>query len=143
MTVNFREFSQELDKMKLEIEKKVSDKIKDIVNEIYDALLEPKFAGGTPKLTGFLRGNWLVTINVPANGPVGSRDNVNTSKRDALIAQFNKYPPEVILSANSIIFNNEVPYGSIVNDGTTSRPGQNFVEKSVQRGFQRLNGVIK
>jgi len=143
MTTNFREFSKELSDIKDEIKLKVSDVIKDVVNEIFNALLEPKLMGGTPKVTGWLRGNWLVTINAPASGPVGSQQNVDKSTRERLIAEFNQYPPEVIMSTNSIIFNNEVPYGNAVNDGTSTQPPQNFVEKSVQRGFKRLNKGIK
>ncbi len=139
MATNFKEFSKEMKEMESLIKKEVSDTIKDVGIEIVSALLEPKGAGGTPKRTGWLRANYTITLNSPKKGTVGSQNAVTTAQRDSLISAFKNAKSDVILSANKIIINNSVPYGSAVNDGTGTQPPQNFIEKSTQRGLRRLN----
>ena len=143
MTTNLNAFNKEMEILQKEIELKTSNVIKDVVNEIFDALLEPKSMGGTPKVSGWLRSNWLTSTNTPINSVVGSKDSVRTAKRQSLIDSFNLLSPKQLLKVNKIIFNNPTPYAEDVNNGTTTTSAQNFAERSAQRGLSRLNGVIK
>ena len=139
MSVNFKQFSKEIEDMKSLIKDEIADTIKDVGIEIVSALLEPKGVGGTPKRTGWLRANYTITLNTPKTGTVGSQKSVTTTQRDNLISAFKNAKTDVILKADRIIINNSVPYGEVVNDGTDKQPPQNFIEKSTQRGLRRLN----
>ncbi len=139
MGTNFKSaYQKELRAIKSKIEDEVADSVRDVGIEIIFALLESKAVGGTPKLSGWLRANYMITLNTPQEGTVGSPKAVTTSMRDRLIRAFKSTKTNTILSANAIIINNDVPYGSYVNDGTATQPPQNFIEKSVQRGFKKL-----
>lgn len=103
---------------------------KNVVMEVIDALLEPKAVGGTPKKTGHLRSNYIITTDQKYEGVVGSPENVDKSKREESIASFKNSTD--LLNKSNIYINNNVEYGPKVNSD------QRFREASIQRGLKRL-----
>ena len=103
---------------------------KNVVNEIYNALLEPKDTGGTPKKTGHLRSNYLITIENTTDEVVGSPKNVNKSKRDQLKREFDN--TQNLSQVKEIHINNSVDYGPVVN----SRQG--FREIALEKGKEAI-----
>lgn len=137
MGTNFKQFSQEMDDLKNKIKDEIEVVIKDVVSEIFKALLEPAPLG-TPKDTGFLKSNWIISVDIPRPFPVGSKINVSSAISEQK-RSFTGFLNRSLDGTKMIFINNGVNYGSIVNYGSSSRPPTNFVERSTQRGARRLN----
>jgi hypothetical protein len=131
MAVNNKQFAKSIEQDLKKLINQIEQVEKDVVNEIFDALLEPKQAGGTPKKTGHLRSNFIITTDSKFNGVVGSPENVDISKREQSRTDFDN--EQNLITKKSITINNNVPYGPKVNSS------QRFREASIQRGLERLN----
>ena len=135
---NLAQFLSDLKAQEEKIYSAIGQVEKDVVREIYEALQESKADGGTPVLTGWLRSNWILSIDSEVSGPVGSRDNISP----ALAAQqsaFDNVMNANLLDADMIWFNNDVEYGPAVNYGNKNYAGHKFRERSIKRGLDRLN----
>lgn len=134
-TANLRIFLKELEEDFDTLFKKIQKVEKDIVSEIMQALMEPKEVGGTPVKTGWLKGNWVISLNSIRTDVVGNRDSssgVNEANR-ARDNAFKSFLNADLSNTKMIYLNNNVPYGVIVNSK------QGFREGSIQRGLSRLN----
>lgn len=138
MDKNLTIFLKDLDK---EIKNVLSDtntKIQGTVASMKDALLRPKAQQGTPKITGHLRANWIVSIDNEFLGVAGSQNNVSTSERERAWNEF--LGIDDLYLRNNIYLNNNVYYGPWVNSGPK---GQHFRESAIQVGEGYLNAHRK
>jgi hypothetical protein len=107
-------------------------RLKGISKAINESLIGPVSSLITPKDTGHLRNNWVVSIDQEYLDVSGSRENPNNSKQEAnwrvLIAKKDLY------LSNNIYFNNNVYYGPWVNDGNDRMPERNFRKAAIQAG---------
>ena len=133
MGVNLNRFFKELDREQDKILDEVERIIKDVVSSIFISL-QPN----TPLQTGWLRSNWLISINTPRVSPIGSKKNISPAL-SAQKASFTKFLSQSLNNVEIIFLNNNVPYGEFVNNGTSTRPPTNFVQKSVLIGLSTLN----
>lgn len=135
---NLKEFHKALEKQEKGIYKEVEDITKEVTLGILDALKEPKSAGGTPVITGWLVSNWIISINTSLNSPVGARENIAAAV-NAQKSSVQNFKNLDLLDTKMIYINNSVPYGPSVNYGSRSQPAQYFREDSLERAKIRLN----
>lgn len=138
---SFDKFLKDLEKESNQCLSSINNKIKSTGEVIYESLLGPKSDQGTPKITGHLRSNWIITIDSKYDGVVGSKENVDTSLRNSKIIEFLGID-DLYLKSN-IFFNNNVEYGPKVNYGTDKIAPQYFREKAKQRGDEYLKANRK
>jgi HK97 gp10 family phage protein len=134
MSTNLSQFINEINTEKNKIEDSMSKIIKDIVRAIFDKTLLPKQSGGAPKKTGWLRSNIFVNINNSILDTVGSKRNVDVTKRNRLFNIFINTPTRLMLNSHNIYITYTVPYAKYVNDGTSKISPQKFKEKALQKG---------
>ncbi len=132
MGANVTGLKDTLEKFITRISEGITQIEKNVTNEIVDALLEGKAQGGTPKLSGHLRSNYIVSTDEVFNDVIGSKKQVDKSKREASRLSFNS--KKDLIRVDHIYINNNVPYGPIVNSD------QRFREESLKRGINRLKG---
>lgn len=98
-----------------------------VIIKLFSAIIKD-----TPVLTGRLRGNWLTTINSPATGVIGIRDEAATIAEVQRIAAQSK-------GSDVVILRNNLPYAYRIEfDGWSKvKAPQGMVRRNVAR-FQRL-----
>lgn len=98
-----------------------------VIIKLFSAIIKD-----TPVLTGRLRGNWQTTINSPATGVIGIRDEVTTIAEVQRIAAQSK-------GSDVVILRNNLPYAYRIEfDGWSKvKAPQGMVRRNVAR-FQRL-----
>lgn len=136
MADNLSQFLKELKKQEQQIYDEINKVEKDVISEIFFALLGPRELGGTPRITGFLASNWILSLDEEKSSTVGSKTSVETTTQKTAL---NKILNTNLLEINNIYFNNNVEYGPLVNYGGPGRDAQNFRKKSIELGLKRLN----
>jgi hypothetical protein len=141
---NLDSFTKELDSMEDLIFEKVEKVIRDVSVSVYIALLEPKSVGGTPKITGWLRGSWVISVDSYTTSTFGSRKNVLPAIKNQS-SKFNNFKRKNLLAVNNIYITNPVPYALFVNNGNSRNIGQRFRERAINigQGVLSLSREIK
>lgn len=138
MGTNIKQFQKEMQQMEDDVKDAVASVIRDAILSGYENSLRPKDAGGAPRQTGWLRSNIFVTFDQPEEGTVGSKESVDTSKRERLASEFKGASTDKILGSTKMFISYTVPYAKVVNDGSSRQRGQHFVERSIQDLTQTL-----
>jgi len=141
MSNNLKQFLADLEKETEQVKTELNQEIKGTAEAVQGSLLSPKGLGGTPKQTGNLRANWIVTVDSMYSGLVGSKENVDTSTRDSNWSSFLNL--QDLYSKSNIYWNNNVEYGEAVNYGTPTIAAQNFRETAIQAGEVWIRGNKK
>lgn len=131
-TENLKSFLKELEQETEQVITKINNGVKGAAESVHTSLFLPKALGGVNKQTGHLRANYIVTVDQEFTGVVGSRNNVDTSKRDANWEAF--LSMNDLHEVSSILFNNNVHYGVYVN----YEQGQQFKAKAIQAGKEYI-----
>ena len=138
MSSNITQFLSRLKGQEKFLNEEVQKVEKDVVSEVFNALLEDKGVGGTPRQTGWLAANWIISLDNQQPFPVGSKTNVASAK-GAQKSSFSQFMRSNLLNTDIIYINNGVPYGPAVNYGSPTQTPQHFRERSIKRGTKRLN----
>ncbi|MFA7063571.1 MAG: hypothetical protein WC132_05480 [Methanomethylophilus sp.] len=91
----------------------------------------------TPVLTGRLRGNWQTTINSPATGVIGIRDEAATIAEVQRMAAQSK-------GSDVVILRNNLPYAYRIEfDGWSRKAPQGMMRRNAIRFRRILNQAVR
>lgn len=138
MSANLQQFKQDLRKERNYLTQQIENKIKDLVVNVFNALLEPSPLG-TPVISGWLKSNWRIGVNDYERQPVGSKDSVTTAPQAASLSEFLNADFEQM---NTIYIYNQVPYTTNVNEGNAKQSPVLFIELSIDRGLRKSGVAI-
>jgi hypothetical protein len=137
MSVSFEQFGKDLEDLKQKLKKEITNVIKDVGVEVFTALREPAPLG-TPVITGWARSNWRISTKKPSSDTVKSEGDVSASNQ-AAVQSLQKFASKNDLTDVSHIYiYNRVPYIKKLNYKTARQSPTLFVEKSMQRGIDKL-----
>lgn len=81
----------------------------------------------TPRESGWAVSNWIVTVGLPFEGTVGSKDSVSFSAQQSSIAGLGTYRD----LRQQIYVTNNVPYVGRLNAGSSTKTPAGFVQAAV------------
>ncbi len=119
-----RQLSGRLRRVELRLNRGIEQLIGTVGDEVGKALVP-----ATPVDTGFARGNWRPTLNVPASRPVTFLDPTGA----ATIARIKAVSQSFRLGDILFIVNN-APYIGLLNAGRSPQASAGFVAASVEKG---------
>ena len=143
MKSHLTKFLKDLDKEVTAAKKSLDDRIKGTGEAIQKSLMGPRSSQGTPVQTGWLKSNWIVSLDEEYLDVAGSKENIDKSIQNSAWGSFLN-ETELYLRDN-LYFNNNVYYGPWVDQGTTDcriEP-QHFRHAAVQSGKEYLKANRK
>lgn len=107
----------------------------DIVAELVKAPSE----GGTPIDTSWASNNWTAQITSPRREPIGSPENVGAAaaEQQASLGALLGYR----LLNGPVFITNNVPYITLLNQGTSKQAPAGFVQAAITRAVEDLRSV--
>jgi len=94
----------------------------------------------TPVLTGNARGNWQMSLGLPADKEIGRLDPSGATTIAAMTGVVSQMRPGGGLSSRVFITNN-VPYIAKLNAGSSPQAAAGWVERAVIAGSAAVEGV--
>jgi len=142
MSSNINEFLKQLEKQEENVLEAATKALQNITTEIFNALLESRDVGGTPRITGWLASGWNISLDSPHSGTAGSKTNTGPSW-GYQNSTYTKFMTTDLTKTKMIYINNSIPYAHKVNYENPT--GHEFMEDSVDRAKGRLKrgGIIK
>lgn len=130
ITTQFKGFQKVMDTTGVRAETAMREVIQDLAFEVIQR---------TPVDTGFLRGNWQVSINVPPTGEL-----VKRGKPEAEYSGASKFPPPAPQTVGRVsvgiagaepgdivYFTNNAEYAAIIENGSSRQRGRAMVKNSI------------
>lgn len=91
----------------------------------------------TPVETGRARGNWQVSLAVPAQGVLDVQDKTGAISIAKATPQFASFK----LTGQPIFFQNNLPYIQRLNEGHSMQAPAGFVERAILAGLANIQGA--
>lgn len=111
---------------------RLTESIETLISETGEEIGE-EVVPATPVDTGFARGNWRPSLDVPAALPVTRTDPTGASTVSQIAVVSRQYR-----IGNTIYITNNAPYIESLNQGSSPQAPAGFVRAAVQRATQRV-----
>ena len=131
---DIRTLERRLNRVSERLIESITELMRDVIEDIGDTLVP-----ATPYLTGYARGNWRPTLNIPSSTPVAILDPTGeaTKARIANVAVFYQL-------GDTVYIRNNIDYIADLNRGSSPQAPADFVAKSARTGlkiaFRRHSG---
>lgn len=120
------------------LERFATDKVKKIVLDCTANLIED-----TPRDTGWCRNNWIPEIGPGGDDPIGSRNEGGvTAARAAQQQGIATIALSYKLGLGVITISNNVPYVTILNEGSSTQAPAGFVQAAILKAVESAGRLI-
>lgn len=113
----------------------LADVVIAIISNVHANLVRAPTRGGTPVDTGWARANWIPNFSTPFRQVIGSPDSVSDGEGQRFLGSA---LPTYTVERGPVFISNNVPYITLLNDGSSPQAQPGFVQAAIQEALTGL-----